>query len=82
MSLHGALTLPRAILTNPDSSPSLVKSVIALMRNLCADDKRKDRLVSDGTLDLMIAAMNKDEYSKDSLLMEHAFACLAMMSLR
>lgn len=29
------------------------------MRNLCADDVRKDKLVVDGTLDLLIAATGK-----------------------
>lgn len=32
------------------------------MRNLCADDVRKDKLVVDGTLDLLIAATGKGTY--------------------
>lgn len=61
---------------------SLVKSAVALMRNICADDKRKDRVVSEGILDLLIATMGNELFAKDYLLMEHAIASLAQISLR
>ena len=61
---------------------ALVKSAVALMRNVCADDKRKDRVVSEGILDLLVAAMSGEAYAKDGALMEHAIACLAQISLR
>jgi hypothetical protein len=117
MSQHGAMELPRRILSHclqwaadsnkslsnlplppqpqnhtiiqPISSMtsalarSLAKSTIGLMRNLCADDIRKDRLVADGTLDTLIGIMNNDDmFACDAALMEHAIACLAAMSLR
>jgi hypothetical protein len=82
LSLHGALQLPRAILIWEEASVSLAKSAIALMRNLCADDIRKDKMVSDGTMDILIAALNKEKYSCDHSLMEHGFACMAAMTLR
>lgn len=52
------------------------------MRNLCADDIRKDKMVADGSMDVLIAAMNQEKYAADASLMEHGFACLAAMSLR
>jgi len=82
MTQNGAMTLPFAILSYPNATVSLVRSLIGVMRNLCADDMRKDRLVSDGTLGLLVAAMSKDTYNTDAILMEHAIACLAAMSLR
>lgn len=83
MARHGALELPAAIMKESDSPSALVGGVIGLMRNLCADDKRKDRLVADGTLELLINVMNQHEgYAADASLIEHALACLAAMSLR
>ena len=82
MSQHGAITLIHDILSYSDSSVYLVRSCIGLMRNVCADDIRKDRLVSDGSLDLLIHIMSQENYAKDSSLMEHAVACLAQISLR
>jgi hypothetical protein len=82
MTNHGAMTLPIEILSLQDSPVVLIRSCVGMMRNLCADDKRKNRLVSDGSLRLMIVAMSKKEYASDFLLMDHAIACLAQMSLR
>jgi hypothetical protein len=66
-----------------DESPvELIRSVTGLMRNLCADDDRKHRLVGDGTLKLLIACMASVDISADALFMEHAFACCAAMTLR
>jgi hypothetical protein len=78
----GALALPSAILRQPDLSLSLVKAVLGLTRNLCADDARKDILVGDGTMVLILRALNNEALNKDSGLVEHGLACLAAMSLR
>ena len=82
MTNHGAMKLPLAILNLPDPSVSLVRSLFGVMRNLCADDLRKTKLVTDGSLQLMLAAMSSKKYNVDSLLMEHGIACCAAMSLR
>lgn len=82
ISQCGAIELIADILTWEESSLSLAKSAVGLMRNVCADDVRKDRLVADGTLDLLILAMTKEVYASDYPFMEHALACLACMSLR
>lgn len=82
MSQHGAIELIRDILSYPDAPVGLVRSAVGLMRNVCADDVRKDRLVGDGSLDLLINVMSQEQYAKDGGLMEHAVACLAQISLR
>mmetsp|Transcript_33906 Transcript_33906/g.74672 ORF Transcript_33906/g.74672 Transcript_33906/m.74672 type:complete len:552 (-) Transcript_33906:1013-2668(-) len=82
MAHHGAIELIRSILSHPNASVSLVRSAAGLMRNVCADDVRKDRLVGDGSLDLLVAVMSREEYAKDGGLVEHAVACLAQISLR
>lgn len=79
---HGAMELPSAVYKWEDSPVELVRSVTGLMRNLCADDDRKHRLVGDGTLKLLISCMASAETSADALFMEHAFACCAAMTLR
>jgi len=78
----GAMALPSAILGNPESSLSLVRSLLGLTRNLCADDARKSKLTQDGTLPLLIAALNREALYNDAVLVEHGHACLAAMSLR
>eukprot|EP01038_Epipyxis_sp_PR26KG_P005435 gene5435-7528_t len=82
MSQHGAMELPRAILSYQSADINLVKSVIGLMRNLCADDVRKDKLVMDGTLQLLAFALSNPLVQNDVILVEHGLACLAAMSLR
>ena len=79
---HGAMHLPAAVYMWEDSPVELIRSVTGLMRNLCADDDRKHRLVGDGTLKLLIACMSSGVTSADALFMEHAFACCAAMTLR
>lgn len=70
------------VLTANNAISSLMRAAVGLMRNICADDIRKDRIVSDGTLDLLIHIISLESYAKDSALMEHALACLAAISLR
>jgi hypothetical protein len=82
MAQHGAIQLIRDVFRYEGSSVLLVKSAVGLMRNVCADDVRKDRLVADGSLDLLINIMSQEQYAKDGGLMEHAVACLAQISLR
>mmetsp|Transcript_25869 Transcript_25869/g.48557 ORF Transcript_25869/g.48557 Transcript_25869/m.48557 type:complete len:326 (+) Transcript_25869:709-1686(+) len=79
---YGAMDLPSAVYRWNDSPVELVRSVTGLMRNLCADDDRKHRLVGDGTLALLISCMASVSLSADSLFMEHALACCAAMTLR
>jgi hypothetical protein len=79
---HGAMELPAAVYRWEGSPVELIRSVTGLMRNLCADDDRKHRLVGDGTLKLLISCMASAEVSADALFMEHAFACCAAMTLR
>ncbi len=82
MALHGAMTLPAKILAFPQAESSLTRNCLGFMRNLCADDIRKDRLVADGSMRLCVNAMSKEQHSADRTLMEHGAACLAAMSLR
>lgn len=79
---YGAIELVTDILGSEQASLSLTRSAVALMRNVCADDIRKDKLVSDGTLDLLLQAMSREVYACDPSFAEHALACLAAMSLR
>lgn len=82
MTQHGAMDLPKAILSYENATIELTRSVLGLMRNLCADDIRKDKLVADGTLELMIRALANEKYIVDSKIIEHGLACFAAMSLR
>ena len=82
MALHGAMALPCEILSYPAADTTLIKNCMGLMRNLCADDIRKDKLVDDGSMRLAVAAMSKEECFVDGNLMENGAACLAAMSLR
>ena len=81
-ALHGAMALPSQILAYSLAEPSLVRYCLGLMRNLCADDVRKDKLVADGSMRLCVAAMSQEANVADWTLMEHGAACLAAMSLR
>jgi armadillo repeat-containing protein 6 len=78
----GAMDLPKNIFQYAGSQSSLIRSVTGFMRNLCADDVRKNSFVNDGTLALMVDAMTQEAMQSDAAFMEHAFACLAAMALR
>jgi hypothetical protein len=82
MCQHGAMSLPGAVLRQPEPSISIVRAVLGLTRNLCADDARKDILVGDGTMALIIRTLCNETLNQDSGLVEHGLACLAAMSLR
>lgn len=60
----------------------LLRAVTGVMRNLCADDVRKNILVKDGTLRALLCVMNSPECVKDLNFMEQAVGCLAMITLR
>ena len=79
---YGALQLPKNIYQYAGSQQALIRSVTGFMRNLCADDDKKNSFVSDGTLALLVEAMTQDASQDDAVFLEHAFACLAAMALR
>ena len=76
------MELPHLILNWKDADVGLIRSVLGLARNLCADDNRKNKLVGDGTMQLMVSRMTEPHCMEDGALLEHGIACLAAMSLR
>ena len=80
--MHGAMDIPAGVLGWTDAPLLLVRSVAGLMRNLCADDKRKNKLVQGGILHHIVRVMSDDKYNVDAQLMDNAAACLAAISLR
>lgn len=44
MCTHGGMGLSSDILGYPKASTALVRAVVGFMRNLCADDMRKENL--------------------------------------
>ena len=82
MVMHGAMSLPLDVLSYPEASLPLVRSLLGFMRNLCADDLRKEKLVCDGSMARMVAALSTARCEDDAALVEHGAACLAAMSLR
>jgi hypothetical protein len=79
---HGLMSLPKQILQLDHAPIHLIRSLVGLLRNLCADDERKNVLVSDGVIPLLIYYMHREESQTDSTLMEHLLATLAAISLR
>jgi armadillo repeat-containing protein 6 len=79
---HGLMTLPKQILQLDHAPVVLIRSLVGLLRNICADDTRKNYLVSDGIIPLLIYYMSREEYQQDALLMEHILATLAAIALR
>lgn len=77
-----ALKLSRTILSSTKLNATLAKAVLALTRNLCADDRRKDSLVHDGTMALILRCLSNEAFNSDAGLVEHGIACLAAMALR
>lgn len=82
MAQHGAMTLPKQILAYEEATPELIRSMLGLMRNLCADDIRKSKLAQDGTLEMMLRAIVQDKNMNDGPLVENFLAVLAAMTLR
>lgn len=76
------MDLPLLILSWEEADVGLIRSVLGLARNLCADDNRKNKLVGDGTMRLLVARMAESRCLEDGALLEHGIACLAAMSLR
>ena len=79
---YGAMELPAKVYQWEESPLELIRSVTGLMRNLCADDNRKNKLARDGTINLLIMCLSSMKFSSDSSFVEHAFACIAAMTLR
>lgn len=63
-------------------SMTLLRAVTGVMRNLCADDRRKNALVADGTLMALMRVMSRPECLQDVAFSDNAIACLAMITLR
>jgi hypothetical protein len=79
---HGGMELPLLILSGGSTDVGLIRSVLGLARNMCADDNRKNKLAGDGTLELIVSCIDSDSCNADPWLVEHGIACLAAMSLR
>lgn len=79
---NGIMTLPKQILMSQNSTIPLIRAVVGLIRNLCADDNLKNTLVSDNILPLLVYYMNREEYQSDYNIMEHILATLAAIALR
>jgi hypothetical protein len=63
-------------------SVQLLRATAGVMRNLCADDVRKNTLVKDGSMRALLCVLNVPECLKDLNFVEQAAGCLAMITLR
>jgi hypothetical protein len=61
---------------------ALIRAVIAVLRNIAADDLKKEQYITQGGLEHLVHVMNTEPYVQDSALMEHSLGCLAQFSLR
>lgn len=82
MSQNGAMKLPREILSHENASVELVRSLLGVMRNLCADDVRKEKLAYDGSLERVVFVLSQEKYLEDFQLTDNGLACLAQFTLR
>lgn len=83
LSLHGVLPLLLSILQSvPPPSLGLARSAVGVLRNVSADDSKKEAFLSLGGLSALLHLVCQDDYATDATLMEHAMACLAQFSLR
>lgn len=82
MSQNGAMKLPKEILSHENASIELVRSLLGVMRNLCADDIRKEKLAYDGSLERVVFVLSQDKYRDDFQLTDNGLACLAQFTLR
>lgn len=62
----GALDLVRAAMSDFPSDGSVWRASLSLLRNMCANDDFKAKLVSEGGLQLILAAMS--QHREDALL--------------
>lgn len=79
---YGAMELPMQILQWDEAPLPLLRSVCGMMRNMCADDARKNKLVTDGTLVSLVAALSTEKCLVDAVFCEHAIGTIAQMTLR
>ena len=82
VAANGGLDLPLAVLGSAKPPVTLVRSVAGLLRNLCADDARKAKLIADGSLSLLVRILESPDYNSDHKCVEHILACIAAMALR
>lgn len=87
LSLHGinellCTLIAKALAEKTPLPVVLVRSAVALLRNIAADDARKDQLIGNGALEATVRIMNSEPYNQDASLIEHGFGCLAQFSLR
>lgn len=86
LCVHGAVDLVFAIVScehaDGGRALSLLRSAMGLMRNLAADDGKKEAFLAMGGLLSMLRVLSIEPFNMDPALMEHAMACLAQFSLR
>jgi hypothetical protein len=88
LSIHGAVELVFKIVNYQDTVDkvarqlSLVRSAIGLLRNIAADDNKKELFLGMGGLHALLHIISIEPYNQDAILMEHAMACFAQFSLR
>lgn len=58
------------------------RAVISLIRNIAADDGKKDQLVGQGVVALLVPMLVTEPFSADATLVEHVFGSFAQMTLR
>lgn len=69
--------------TSTSSFPlSLIRSVVSLVRNIAADDMKKDALVGLSVIDYLVRLLVLAPYAQDAAIVEHVFGSLAQITLR
>lgn len=82
---HGINDVLTSILQNYSQlslSVRLVRGAIAAIRNIAADDIRKDMMVSTGIIEALVSTLAVEPYNQDSTLVEHVFGSFAQLTLR
>lgn len=84
ISLYGIIEILYDILSTAsnDSSLILIRAAMSLIRNIAADDGKKEIFISMGGLEAVISAMSIENFSQDASLIEHSFGCMAQFTLR
>lgn len=83
---HGVLELLvrclREACSNGTLPTSLVRATASLVRNIAADDHRKDQLVGFGVIEFLHGLLVLDPYRQDAGIVEHVFGSFAQITLR
>eukprot|EP01039_Chlorochromonas_danica_P003784 gene3784-4134_t len=86
LCIHGAVDAVFNILNHPHSedktSLALMRSAVGLLRNIAADDGKKEAFLSTGGLHALLRIVSCEPYNQDAALLEHAMACFAQFTLR